>query len=117
MTKRTETWSPFQSPEVAEICAHMTDAEVSAARWRSAFYGLWVAATFVFPVVLVLPAAFLVDVPSIYPIIAAILLFALHIGAIPIWLKKQKHFLCSSAWAREHDIKPKLLRLFYFGDR
>jgi hypothetical protein len=44
-----KTWSPFQAPEVRQICAHMTDAERAEGVRRGGFYGLWVFATFAGP--------------------------------------------------------------------
>ena len=36
----TNTWSPFQSDQVKEICAHMTRAEHRAAAKRGALWGV-----------------------------------------------------------------------------
>lgn len=44
------TWSPFQSDEVREICAHPTSEERSQAGGRSALYGVWVFASVVAPI-------------------------------------------------------------------
>ncbi len=44
-----ETWSPFQSVETREICAHLTPAELSAVLLRSRRYGRCCAFTFALP--------------------------------------------------------------------
>src|SRR3972149_4893439 len=44
------TWSPFQSPEVQDICAHLTPSErarvIEDARGRGAEIGRWIAIPF-----------------------------------------------------------------------
>ena len=53
------TWSPFQSRQVREICAHMTEAERRELSLRGALFGIWNAATFFVPwaITLLCPAA------------------------------------------------------------
>jgi hypothetical protein len=101
-------WSPFQSPEVRDICAHMTAAEKAEASRRGGFYGVWVAATFAVP----LSLAFVER--SLWLAVLAAVLVTIHIACIPIWQRMQRRFLCSTAWAREHGITPDRLRMFAF---
>jgi hypothetical protein len=108
MKTNWKTWSPFQSPEVREICAHMTDAEYWEASSRGGFYGLWTAATFAIPV------SFIVGERSQWLMVVAAVLIVIHIACIPIWQKMHRRFLCSTAWAREHGITPDRLRMFAF---
>ena len=102
------TWSPFQSPEVRDICAHMTDAERARLADLGGDYGLWVAGT------LALPLTFALTYRSVLIVVIAAVLVNVHIIRIPIWQKQQKQFLCSTAWAREHGITPDRLRMFTF---
>jgi hypothetical protein len=108
MKANWKTWSPFQSPEVRDICAHMTDTERAKVAERGGGYGLWVAVTFA------LPLAFAFTHRSLVAIVIAAVLVTVHIICIPIWQKKQKRFLCSTAWARERGITPDRLRMFAF---
>ena len=102
------TWSPFQSPEVREICAHMTDAEHGTASNRAALYGLWVAAT------VAVPVAIATGDSSPRTLVIAAVLGTLHIACIPVWLKRQKRFLCSTSWARLQGLVPERIRLCSF---
>jgi len=100
------TWSPFQSPEVREICAHMTEAERRKTSERAGLYGLWCAATFG-----VAPAlAMLLSGPARW--IVPVVFVLIHIALIPRWLSAQGRFLCSTVWAKAHGYSPKQLRLF-----
>jgi len=108
MNANWETWSPFQSPEVREICANMTDTEKAKASYRAGFYGLWAAATFALPLTQTIIAH------SSSGKVIAVVLVAIHIACIPIWQKMQRNFLCSTTWARERSITPDRLRLFAF---
>jgi uncharacterized membrane protein len=108
MKTNWKTWSPFQSPEVREICVHMTDAERAQVAERGGGYGFWVVATFA------LPLAFALTSRSSVAIIIAAVLVSIHIVAIPFWQRRQKQFLCSTAWAREQGYTPERLRLFGF---
>lgn len=100
------TWSPFQSPEAREICAHMTSAEKSAVAIRGGCYGVWCAATFACPICLA------VSTRSPLLLGIAALLVLTHLLCIPLWLKMQRQFLCSTTWAREQGITPDRLSLF-----
>ena len=103
-----KSWSPFQSPEVREICTHMTDAERKQIIKRSGIYGLWCAATAAIPI------SNAVTYPSRFTFIAAAVLCTVHIICIPVWLRWQRRFLCSTQWAREQGFRPDALKLFRF---
>jgi hypothetical protein len=108
VNKDWKTWSPFQSPEVREICTHMTDRERSRGSWQSGLYGLQIGVTMSVPVI---PAIFGHGYLSL---ITAIVLLAAFIVSIPLWRKAQKRFLCSTAWARENGFTPEHIRLLVF---
>lgn len=100
------TGSPFQSPEVRDICAHMTEAEKAAASRRGGFYGLWCAAT------LAGPLSLAISQRSWPVVLMAAVLIAMHVACLPVWFRMQRRFLCSTAWARERGIAPDQLALF-----
>jgi uncharacterized membrane protein len=104
-----KTWSPFQSAQVRDICAHMTDAERKAVARRGAFYGLWCGAT------VALPISQAVTEPSRFALVAASILCTVHIICMPFWLRWHRRFLCGTAWAREQGLHPGHLRLFDFS--
>lgn len=108
MSINWKTWSPFQSPDAREICAHMTDAEEAGTSRRGGWYGLWVAAT------LALPLSFGIVERSQLLTVIAVVLIVVHIVCVPVWQRMQRNFLCSTAWAREHGFTPQRLRLFAF---
>ena len=110
MSINWKTWSPFQSKEVREICAHMTDAEHTKLSRRAYLYGAWVFATVARPS----SSALGNRNPAVIGI--AVVLLVVHVVCIPIWQRMQRNFLCSTAWAREHGYTPKQLRLFSFRD-
>jgi serine/threonine protein kinase/protein involved in polysaccharide export with SLBB domain/multidrug efflux pump subunit AcrA (membrane-fusion protein) len=95
-------WSPFQSPKVKEICAHLTPVEQVAAAWRAAMYGVWTCATFAGPIGFgVFYRAYIAEV-----LVLIVPLILLHFACIPIWQRKQREFLCSTAWAKQQGIAP-----------
>ncbi len=109
MRSKWKTWAPFRSAKVREICMHMTEAEERKG-WRiGAFYGVWTAATFAIPLsqAVVFPNATLITVASI--------LIILHIACVPLWLRWQRRYFCSTVWAKEQSLSPDRLRLFSFS--
>ena len=73
----------------------MTDGEKREALVREGLYGFWAALTFAGP----LSFAILYRHPMLIAIAA--LLIPIHIACIPMWRKKQRKFLASTAWARQ----------------
>ena len=108
MPRDWKTWAPFQSPDVRQICAHMTEAERRGATHRGALYGLWVAATFAVPVSLAVVAAN----PTL--VVIAAVLIVIHIACLPLWFRRKRRYFCSTSWAREQGFTPERLRLFSF---
>ena len=106
-TKESDTimnwylWSPFQSETSKEICAHMTRDEKRVATIRSGLLGLWIAACFSSPIIL-LSIAFGRKRSAIAIGIAVIFLITFFIS-IPIIRKWNKNFLCSTNWAKSKD--------------
>ena len=108
------TWSPFQSPQVKEICSHLSPGEYAALTLRSTAYGAWVALT------LGIPFGFIVvfwshSGQSVRT--ACMVLIGLHAACVPIWQRAQRRFLCSTQWARLNELRPDKLELFSFRRR
>lgn len=111
--------SPFTSPEVREILAHMTDTERQQV--RRIVVGLFVALTWRSWVVnlLVLLVLWWVEVPGVsLPVAFWALWVALFAAfswrAIRAYLPRLRQFYCSTEWAREQGCTPDTLRLFMF---
>jgi hypothetical protein len=110
----TNTWSPFQSDQVKEICQHMTKTERRVAVKRSAQWGALIGivpgATGLILGVLFFQSA-LVAVTGcflIFPLIALVL----WKKWLPHVYKSQQTFLASTEWARSQGIKADGIRLF-----
>lgn len=101
-------WAPLQSPKEQEICAHMTAAEKIDAMWRGMLYGLWCAGTVAIPIGLAAGLVIKGDSPGL-AIFSAAALVLLHIACIPAWRRRQRRFLCSTAWAKQQGIAPEQL--------
>ena len=109
------TWSPFQSPEVREICAHLTPAEhaqfIADARLRGTEIARWIAIPFgvaggalywSWQIGLVLLALF-----GVYFVVSGFpRLRAMH--------RRSMALLCETAWARGRGYTPERLRPMVF---
>ncbi len=105
------TWSPMQSPETAEICAHLTPSEESRLMTRSGAYGLWCGVSFAFPITWLGMSLAGLFPSSPSRIGVAIALIVAHVVFIPKWQRNQKKYLCSTQWAREQGYTPEKLKL------
>lgn len=103
-----KTWSPFQSSQTQEICAHMTPQEKSETARRGAWYGVWCALTLAIPLSQILVAH------PYFPVYMALILMIIHLACIPIWQSWQRRFLCATQWAKQQEIQPNALKLFCF---
>ena len=109
------TWSPFQSPEIRDICAHLTPEEharvLDDARERGRQLGQWIAVPFGVAV-----GSFMLSwrVGSVL-----VLLFVVYmaVSGIP-WMqrmrRKTKQLLCETGWARSRGYRPESLRFMSF---
>jgi hypothetical protein len=97
------TWSPFQSPQVREICAHMTEAERREWALRGTLFGIWNAATFFVPW-----GIFLFAPKPVNWIFAPIVLLV-GLAFYPLWRRMTREFLASTRWARQQGISPESL--------
>jgi hypothetical protein len=105
------TWSPFQSPQVREICTHMTATERRAVMSHGGLYGVWTALTVVAPIAALRNS----DDWRIWAIALAVI--GLHVGSIPAWQRRARRLLCSTEWAKQTGVTPDLLPLFAFRRR
>ena len=110
----TNTWSPFQSEQVKEICSHMTRGERRAAINRAALWGLIIG---------IIPGSIgLICGPIIFrsallgvmfcALIAPLIACVLWKKWLPHVNKSQQTFLASTEWARSQGIKADDIRLF-----
>jgi hypothetical protein len=100
------TWSPFQSPRVREICAHLTEQENRQATWRGLLFGFWNAGTFFGPFFFVWFSSLPAPMNWIYGIAVLVIGLAFY----PLLLSLQREFLASTAWARQQGIKAEQLQ-------
>ena len=103
------TWSPFQSPDVREICTHLTDAESNEIRRRGALSGIWL---FVLPFLFLIAGIQSHNAGVLYATAGGLVLF--YVGFVLISQMRNRQFLCSTDWARKQGITPDKLRLFSF---
>ncbi|MDB6052485.1 MAG: Serine/threonine protein kinase [Verrucomicrobiales bacterium] len=101
------TSSPFQSPEVQEICANMTEAEKNEVSRRGATTGVWL---FVLPFFLLMLGIFSHNPWVWFGVLAGLVIF--YLSFVTIAQQRNRYFLCGTAWARAKGITPDKLPLF-----
>jgi len=110
----TNTWSPFQSDQVKEICSHMTKPERRAAVKRGALWGLLIGlvpgmTALILGIVVFRSALVVVTVCLLlFPLIALVL----HKKWLPHVVRSQQDFLASTEWAQSQGIKADDIRLY-----
>jgi hypothetical protein len=109
------TWSPFQSAEVREICAHLSPTEharlMEDARQRGQQIGKW------FAVPLAFVSAFL-----FWSWRLGLALVALFVVYFVVWVlprfRAMRHrtieLLCATEWAHTHNYTPTRVKLMTF---
>jgi hypothetical protein len=110
----TNTWSPLQSDQVKEICAHMTKAERRAAVKRGALWGVLIG---VVPAGVALVLGILVFRSAVAVVIVCLLTLPaiavlLHRKWFPRAARSQQNFLASTQWAKSRGIKAEDIRLY-----
>jgi hypothetical protein len=110
----TNTWSPFQSDQVKEICQNMTKLERQAAVKRSALFGALLG---IVPAVTGLILGVLFFQYATAAVMGCILVFPLV--ALVIWKKwlphvveSQQQFLASTEWAKSQGIKAEEIKIY-----
>lgn len=110
----TNTWSPFQSNQVKEICKHMTKAEHRKAIKRGALWGVLIG---------IVPgmAALIIGIVFFQSITAVVIvcflifpLFALVLYKkwLPNVVRSQQNFLASTEWAKSQGLKAEDIQLY-----
>ena len=109
------TWSPFQSPEVREICAHLTPTEharlIDDSRERGRLIGVRFAAPLAIAGVLLFRSWRL-----------GLTLFVLFVVYSVLWVlprframrRRSVELLCATEWARARNFTPTQVRLMIF---
>jgi len=112
MSQSGSTWSPFQSPEVRDICAHLSPEEharlLADARHRGKQLGQWIAAPSSVAAVSFM-WSWSLGLVALVLLMGYISTFGLV--RIRVMRNKTKNLLCDTAWARKHGYTPTSLRL------
>jgi len=113
-SRSSGTWSPFQSEQVKEICAHMTRDERRATAWRGAACGLLIALVFGMTVVLL---GMVIWRSALVVVALWLLIFPLAVLLSrkkwwPQVVRSHQRFLASTEWAQSQGIKPEEIRLY-----
>lgn len=105
------TWYPFQSEDVRQICAHLTEREFWNGMKQSCLLGLLGAVTFG-PFLGILFVAWQRGRPSLWPFVVPL---GLVCAGVAVWsLAFSRRMYCSTQWAKDHGITPERLRFFSF---
>ncbi|HEY9508226.1 MAG TPA: serine/threonine-protein kinase, partial [Verrucomicrobiae bacterium] len=109
--KRTPLLSPLQSPEVREICAHLTKRESNLVSLLGFIAGMWLVVAF-FGIPWLIRS-----VPPPGGWIVAGIFAAIFLITLPMLSRIVRQFLCSTAWSKEQGFTPDGLRLFSWGGK
>ena len=110
----SNSWSPFQSDQVKEICAHMTKTERRATFKRGALWGLLMGfvpgmVALILGAVVFRSALIAVTVCFlILPLIALVLYKKWYPNVVRSW----QTFLASTEWARSQGFKAEDIHLY-----
>jgi O-antigen/teichoic acid export membrane protein len=115
------TWSPFQSDEVREICAHLVSTERAQLREDARERGRWIGRWFALPLALLIVALFWswhLGL-SLRLGLALVTLFAIYFSfsILPRFRAMRRRtigLLCETEWARNRNYTPSSLRLMTF---
>ena len=104
--KRMPLLSPLTSPDVRDICAHLTKAESNRVSLFGLLIGVWVVAA-------VNGIPFLIkSFPSPGNWIVGTVLGIIFFVTLPMLSSIGRQFLCSTAWAKEQGFEPEHLKLY-----
>jgi hypothetical protein len=118
--RRKQLMTGLQSSQVKEIYANLAPSEHEAFMHRVMLYTAWIlfavcgpagvfSATFFSRYFLLnWGAGHLIVVRTV-----CIFLVGIHCACIPLWMRAQRRFFCSTEWARSHDLQPDRLKLFF----
>jgi hypothetical protein len=114
--KSTEsTWEPFQSPQVRDICAHLTADEKRQLAAKGKYLGRQVAWRFVAPFLLVAQSfVYSVLVGFVLLGLFAIYFIAFGLPFIREQQKRQRELLCATEYSKTRGYRPDALKMFAF---
>jgi hypothetical protein len=120
--KTQSTWSPFQSPEVQEICEHLTASErrrlVDDAAARGSELGTWLAGPFAVAAVLFVIGwrleMFSWRFGLVLSILYVVYFWIVGLPRIRAMRRRSVQLLCDTEWARNRGYTPDNLRLMVF---
>jgi len=98
------TWSPFQSAEVREICAHLTPTEHALLMKDARERGRQIAYWFAFPLAFV----------AVFLALAALFVVYFVLWGLPRFRAMRRHsveLLCETEWARTRNYTPTNIKL------
>jgi len=115
MKAMQSTWSPFQSPEVREICSHLTAAEKQRLLAQAADYGRQTAWWFALPFSVV-AVSFFYSRPLGFVLLVPFIIYCVTVERRRIRAHQQRvrALLASTEFARERGYRPEALRMFVF---
>ena len=102
-------WSPFHSPEMREICAHLTKEERNQASLVSLICGVSFSAVMVLGI-----QSLMVSTPGPGIWIVCSVFVILFIVCFPIGARMLRQLFCSTRWAKQHGFEPEQFRIFSF---
>jgi hypothetical protein len=109
------TWSPFQSAEVREICAHLSPTEharlMEDARERGRQIGVWFAAPLAIVGVLLF-RSWRLGLPLVALFVVYFVLWVLP--RFRAMRRRSIELLCATEWARTQNYTPTHVRLMTF---
>jgi hypothetical protein len=110
----------LQSSQVKEIYARLTPIEHEAFMYRVMLYTAWILLTACGPVSVLSATFFYRNFPLSWGVgnltiirAGCIFAIAIHCACIPLWLRVQRRFFCSTEWARGQGLQPDRLKLFF----
>ena len=103
-------WSPFHSPEVREICAHLTKEERNQVSLVSLIIGVAYTAVMMWGIQTLMVTS--ISDPGMWIVFS--ILVILFIVCFPIGARLLRRLLCATAWARQQGYKPEQFRIFSF---
>jgi len=110
------TWSPFQSPEVREICAHLTPAEhaqlIADARQRGTDISRWIAVPFGVTLCFFVLLPWQVGWVLLSSFVIYVAIF--RYPQLREMRRRSRELLCEAEWARSRGYAPERLRLMAF---
>jgi hypothetical protein len=109
------TWSPFQSSDVRDICAHLTDDEKQQLMSQAGNYGRSAGGWIGLPLGVVVASFFYsATVGCILAGLFVICLVVLVRRRVQTQQQRVREMLCETKYARERGYRPETLKIYDF---